>query len=102
MTLLRFAPILPSLLIVGILTGSTVASAQVVDLSTIKCKEFFEGSQDRISYVVMWLDGYYTGEDDPPVVDFDRMKKRVESLAVYCAKNPGHGLITAAEEVLGN
>jgi len=35
------------------------ASAQQVDLSTLHCKEFFEGSQDRISYVVMWLDGYY-------------------------------------------
>jgi acid stress chaperone HdeB len=75
--------------------------AQKVDLSTITCKDFFEGPQERVSYVVMWLDGYYANEDDPPLVDFDRMKKRVEELATFCAKNPTHGLITAADEVLG-
>ena len=29
------------------------------------------------------------------------MKKKIEPLASYCAKNPTHGLITAAEEVMG-
>jgi acid stress chaperone HdeB len=77
------------------------AVAQKVDLSTITCKDFFEGPQERISYVVMWLDGYYADQDDPPVVDFDRMKKRVEELATFCAKNQTLGLGTAAEEVLG-
>lgn len=77
------------------------AWAQKVDLSTITCKDFFEGPQDRISFVVMWLDGYYADEDDPPVVDFDRMKTRIEQLAMYCAKNPALGLITAADETLG-
>lgn len=92
---------LSRILIAAAIIGVAPASAQVVDLSTLHCKEFFEGSQERISYVVMWLDGYYQSEDDPPVVDFDRMKKKVEALAVYCAKNPTHGLITAADEVMG-
>jgi acid stress chaperone HdeB len=77
------------------------ALAQKVDLSTITCKDFFEGPQDRVGFVVMWLDGYYADEDDPPVVDFDRMKKRSEDLATFCAKNPTMGLITAADEALG-
>jgi acid stress chaperone HdeB len=76
------------------------AVAQKVDLSTITCKDFFEGPQDRVSYVVMWLDGYYADEDDPPVVDFDRMKTRVTELATFCAKNPTLGLGTAAEKAL--
>jgi acid stress chaperone HdeB len=77
------------------------ALAQKVDLSTITCKDFFEGPQDRVSHVVMWLDGYYSDEDAPPIVDFDRMKKRIEELAVFCARNPAMGLITAADETLG-
>jgi len=39
------------------------AAAQVVDLSTIKCKEFLDSSKETISYIMMWLDGYFTGED---------------------------------------
>jgi acid stress chaperone HdeB len=49
----------------------------------------------------MWLDGYFTGEDDPAVVDFDKMKQKGVKLGEYCAKNPTHGLLTAAEDVMG-
>ena len=76
------------------------ASAQVVDLSVITCKEFLDSGKESIGYIMMWLDGYYTGEDDPAVVDFDKMKKAGEKLGEYCAKNPAHGLLTAAEEVM--
>jgi acid stress chaperone HdeB len=79
----------------------TPAAPQVVDLSTIRCKEFLDSSKETIAYIMMWLDGYFTGEDDPAVVDFDRMKQKGEKLGEYCAKNPTHGLLTAAEEVMG-
>lgn len=76
------------------------ASAQVVDLSTIKCKEILDTGKETIGYIMMWLDGYFTSEDDPAVVDFDRMKREGEKLGEYCAKNPTPGLLTAAEEVM--
>jgi len=76
------------------------ASAQVVDLSTIKCKDFLDSSKETIGYIMMWLDGYFTSEDDPAVVNFDQMKQKSEKLGTYCAKNPTHGLLTAAEEVM--
>jgi acid stress chaperone HdeB len=76
------------------------APAQVVDLSTIKCKEFLDSSKETVGYIMMWLDGYFTGEDDPAVVDFDQMKRKGEKLGAYCAQNPTHGLMTAAEEVM--
>lgn len=76
------------------------ASAQVLDLSTLSCSEFFEGDEGQISHVIMWLDGYYSDEEAAAVVDFDAMKDRMEALGVYCGQNPEHGLITAADEVL--
>jgi acid stress chaperone HdeB len=44
--------------------------------------------------------GYYSDQDAPPVVDFDKMKEDAAKLAGYCAKNPTVGLITAAEETI--
>ena len=76
------------------------ASAQVIDLSTITCKDFFEGNKDRIDFVVAWLLGYYTGDDDPPVLDFSKLKQKTEKLGAYCATNPTHGLVTAADQVM--
>ena len=79
----------------------TPAAPQVVDLSTVRCKEFLDSGKETISYIMMWLDGYFTGEDDPAVVDFDDLKRKGERLGEYCARNPTHGLLTAAEEVMG-
>jgi acid stress chaperone HdeB len=89
-----------AVLIATVLFLPDPASAQVVDLSTIKCKDFLDSGKETIGYVMMWLDGYFTGEDDPAVVDLARMKQKGEKLGDYCAKNPTHGLLTAAEEVM--
>src|SRR5436309_9543113 len=40
------------------------ASAQTVDLATIKCKEFIESGKDNIGVIAMWLHGYYAGKAD--------------------------------------
>jgi acid stress chaperone HdeB len=66
----------------------------------ITCKDFFESNKDRIDFAVAWLLGYYTGEDDPPVLNFTVLKDKAAKLAAYCAANPAHGLITAADEVM--
>jgi len=36
----------------------------------------------------MWLACFYTDEDDPPIVYFDKMKSDAQKLGDYCAKNP--------------
>jgi acid stress chaperone HdeB len=87
--------------LIAVLLLPDPADAQVVDLSTIRCKEFLDSGKETISYIMMWLDGYFTGEDDPAVLDFDQLKQKGEKLGEYCARNPTHGLLTAAEEVMG-
>jgi acid stress chaperone HdeB len=78
----------------------TPASAQVLDLSTVKCKDFVESGERNISLILMWVQGYYTEEDDPPLIDFGKMAENGKKLGEYCGKNPSAGLITAADEVL--
>jgi len=84
----------------AMLAVASPATAQVIDLSTITCKDFFEGSKDRIDFVVAWLLGYYTDENDSPVLDFSKLKDKAAKLGAYCASNPSHGLITAANKVM--
>jgi acid stress chaperone HdeB len=76
------------------------ASAQKVDVSAIKCKEFLALGKDNITIVMMWLDGYYTGEDDPSIIDFDAIAGKVGKMGEYCNANPDNGLITAADAIL--
>jgi acid stress chaperone HdeB len=77
------------------------ANGQAVDLFGIRCKEFIELPKDTAAAIAIWLDGYLTDEEDPAVLDVDRIKAKAERLAAFCAQNPQVSLMTAAEEVMG-
>jgi len=87
-----------AILVAASLAAAAPASAQKLDLSTVTCKQFLESGQQTISLVLMWLAGFYTDEDDPPIVDFDKMKSNATKLGEHCRKNPTANLITAYEE----
>ena len=78
------------------------ARAQQMDLATITCKEFIDSDKQTIGLILMWLEGFYADTDAKPIVDFDKMKSNGGKLGEYCGKNPGHSLITAADEVMDN
>jgi acid stress chaperone HdeB len=83
----------------AILLATTSGMAGVIDLSTMKCKEFLESSKDDIGATLAWLDGYYKEEDDPPVIDTDKFIANAKKLAEYCVANPAIGLITATDKL---
>jgi acid stress chaperone HdeB len=78
------------------------AQKQQFDMSVITCKQFFEYNKENLSLMLMWLDGYYSEDDAPPVVDFDKMGENSRKLGEYCGKNPDHSVITAADKVMGS
>jgi acid stress chaperone HdeB len=89
-------------LVAAVLAIAPPAAGQVVDLSTISCKDFVAAKQDVIFAVMMWLSGYYTKDDDPAVVDLDKVKAKTEKIVDYCKKNPTIGLVTAAEPIMAS
>jgi len=83
-----------------LLFAAAAAQGQAVNLSAIKCKDFIELPKETINAVTMWLDGYYTDEEDPAVVDFDKLKGKAEKLTAFCTANQKMGLMSAAESVM--
>jgi acid stress chaperone HdeB len=94
--------ILTALACAAALFTTAPASAQVVDMNTVTCKDFLELSNDIRFGVVMWLDAYYRDEDDPPIINFDQMGQKAGKLGAYCRQNPAHSLTTAAEPIMSN
>ena len=82
------------------LLGTSPASAQVIDVATIKCEDFIKSGKENIGSLMMWLSGYYTGEDDDAIIDFNKMASNGEKLGKYCAENPTISLLTAAERIM--
>src|SRR5262249_59665043 len=63
------------------LVSAGSASAQVVDMNTVTCSDFNGFKKDTTFAIVMWLDAYYRDEDDPPIIDFDKLGKKAARLA---------------------
>ena len=62
----------------------------------------FRRPADQMANIMFWLEGYYTEDDDPTTIDFAEFKSTLEKLLVYCSNNPTVGVLTAADEVMGN
>jgi hypothetical protein len=92
--------IFSAVLVAITLFAAPPASAEALNLSEVKCKDFLDGGREKMSLILMWLAGFYTDEDDPPIVDFDKMKAYTEKLSTFCMQNPTFGLMTAAEEIM--
>jgi len=82
------------------LGAAAPASAQKLDLTKVTCKQFLDSGERTMSMILMWLTGFFTDEDETPVVDFDKLKTDAGKLTDYCRKNPTTNLMTAAEEIL--
>ena len=89
-----------AVLVAAALLAAAPADAQVVDLSTLRCKQFIELPKETLNAVTLWLDAYLTDEEESAIIDFDKMKADSEKLGAYCQKNPTVGIITAADKDL--
>jgi acid stress chaperone HdeB len=89
-----------AILVAASLCVAGAARAQQVELSTLRCRAFIDLPKETVANITMWLDGYYTDEEDPAVVDFDKLKVKAEKLVAYCAQNPNVRVMTAAEDVI--
>ncbi len=87
-------------LVVASLAVVAPARTQVVDLSTLTCKEFLVAGKESVGMVMLWFDGYFTGEDDPVVIDFEQLKRQGEQVGAYCSDHPDATMLSAAEKVM--
>lgn len=88
--------------VAAILAAASIAPARAanrLDLNTVKCGEWLDSGKENIGATMAWLDGYYTDDNDPPVIDFDRMEAKAKKLGKFCAENKDLGLGTAAEKL---
>lgn len=88
-----------SVLAAGLLLCGSAAFAAEIDLSTWTCHQFQTASKDDIGVILPWLDGYYRGENDPPVIDTDKFVENAKKLGEYCSAHPDIGLITATDKL---
>jgi acid stress chaperone HdeB len=90
------------LLAAALVLPSVPAQAVVLDLSTMTCKQFIEGSPDEIKMVLTWMDGWYKGDSDEAIIDTDVFVANAKKFGTFCAANPSISIVNAAEKILGD
>jgi hypothetical protein len=76
------------------------AMAQDLDFSKITCKEFISAPKDEITTILVWLEGFYTKENDPPIMYAEKTKKDAKALSDYCNAHADADVIKAADAVM--
>jgi acid stress chaperone HdeB len=89
------------LLVAGTMSVPIPAHAVVLDLSTMSCKQFVDGSPDEIKMVLTWMDGWYKGDSDEAIIDTDVFVENAKKFGAYCGANPTVSIVNAAEKILG-
>lgn len=76
------------------------ASAQVVDVAKISCKQYLAGNVVRQDYLSLWLSGYYNGTRNDTVIERGTVQGVADKVATYCQSNLDIGLMDAVKNVL--
>jgi hypothetical protein len=70
------------------------SSAEVLDISTLKCADIVDSSPEEIGMILAWIDGYLGGRADDTRLDIDRFSANADEAASACEKDPNAGLLT--------
>ena len=86
------------------IAAAAPAQAQVhtgkIDLSTTLCHEVAGMKPEEVEQIVTWMQGFYTLEQAPRVIDIDKIKADITKLEDYCKANPQANLVAAGDDVV--
>jgi acid stress chaperone HdeB len=80
-----------------VLFASPSSSAQEIDMTSLKCADFIKSNQETATNIMLWLSGYFTYEDDQPIINLSKIGNKEGQLKQYCADNPLLPLLEASE-----
>ncbi|MBK5196811.1 MAG: hypothetical protein JJE37_00820 [Methyloceanibacter sp.] len=86
----------------ALLSASPVLAAETADLSKLTCADFTKYDDNNRGLIMMWLEGYYTEEDEPATIDFGKMAGHLAQLLIDCQANPDKKMLDAADEAMDN
>jgi acid stress chaperone HdeB len=84
--------------------NGTAQGSEAVDLSTMTCEAAVKSSsadEEGLGYILMWIAGYQASDAEDPVFDTEDFVGSMQKIGEYCGANATVGLLTAADEVMG-
>jgi HdeA/HdeB family len=95
-----FAKALTAAIGLVLLLPSLPAAAQDTNVDEVTCGQFLASDPANARDIMLWLAGFYTYADDPPVISVDKIKAQQQKLRQLCSDNKAMSVLSAAEIVM--
>ena len=80
-----------------LLSPQIVRADEPVDVAKISCKELVDSSEQDITLILMWLDGYISAKSNNTLMDDAWVEKLGQHLGEYCAAHPKKTIMDAVK-----
>ena len=78
------------------------ANDSSLDVSELTCQQFTSYDDNNKGLIMMWLEGYYTEEDEPTTIDFGKMAGHLAKLLIACQADPSKKVLDLTDDAMGN
>jgi hypothetical protein len=78
------------------------ASAQRLDLDLIACRELLSTDKQNMTYLIVWLRGFWTEADEAMILDLERLQADADKVTDFCVRNPDVKIFEAAKRLFVN
>jgi acid stress chaperone HdeB len=75
------------------------APAQRFDLDLISCREFLATDRQNMTYMIVWLRGFWTEADEAMILDLERLQVDADKVTDFCVRNPDVKVFEAARRM---
>jgi hypothetical protein len=73
---------------------------KAIHLTELTCKTFTELTRQEQNIIAAWLQGYHLPEQEPAVIDVEKLLADKAKLSEHCINKPEDDVMTAAEAVM--
>jgi acid stress chaperone HdeB len=77
-----------------------LAADNTLEVSELTCDQFMKYDDDNKGLIMMWLEGYYTEDEDNPTIDFGKMASHLAKLLIACQSDPTQKVLDLTDDAM--
>ncbi len=77
-----------------------LAGDSSIDVGELSCEQFTAYDNDNRGLIMMWIEGYYTEENELATIDFAAMASHLTKLLIACEANPESKVLDLADDAM--
>lgn len=87
-----------SLAALAVVGAVATASAETLDIATLRCSDIADSKPEDLGVVLAWIDGYLGGRAEDTRFDLERFSANADAAAKACDDDPNAALLSIIKD----